>query len=197
MRTERVPGVRALIFDLDGTLVDTKANNRRALFATFETQGIHPGDMPSAPEGTGFVDWCALLVAEGLLDPDVPVGSLREICERETLAGIHQVREIQVVASFARWAQGRFPLAVATGSSRPVVDPLLAATGLRPLFDVVVTRDEVTHGKPAPELFLRAAELLDVPPAACLVLEDTDVGMTAAERAGMAALDVRPYRPKA
>nr|WP_042193081.1 HAD family phosphatase [Kibdelosporangium sp. MJ126-NF4]CEL20547.1 Putative phosphatase YqaB [Kibdelosporangium sp. MJ126-NF4] len=193
-RTERLAEVKALIFDLDGTLVDTSANNRRALFATFETQGIRPDDMPSAPEGTGFVDWCALLVSEGLLAPDVPVSKLQQICERETLRSVHEVREIPALVSFARWAERRFPLAVATGSSRAVVDPLLAATGLRPLFDVVVTRDEVANGKPEPDLFLRAAELLDVAAAACLVFEDTDVGLAAARQAGMAAMDVRPYR---
>ncbi|SMC57222.1 HAD family hydrolase [Kibdelosporangium aridum] len=193
-RIEHFPDPRALIFDLDGTLVDTKANNRRALFATFATQGVRAEDMPSAPEGTGFVDWCALLVAEGLLSPDVSVPALQEICEKETLRTIREVRPIEAVAEFARWAERRFPLAIATGSSLAIVDPLLAATGLRRLFDVVVTRDQVANGKPAPDLFLRAAELLDVPPARCVVLEDTQVGLDAASRAGMSAMDVRPYR---
>jgi beta-phosphoglucomutase-like phosphatase (HAD superfamily) len=193
-RTEQLPELAAVIFDLDGTLVDSKANNRRALFATFATQGIRPQDMLSVPEGTGFVDRCALLVGEGLLPPDVPVAELQEICEKETLREVHEVREIAVVAAFARWAERRFPLAIATGSSRAVVDPLLAATRLRPLFDIVVTRDDVVNGKPAPDLFLRAAHLLDVPAEHCLVLEDTQVGLDAAGRAGMTAIDVRPYR---
>jgi beta-phosphoglucomutase-like phosphatase (HAD superfamily) len=191
---DRIPEVAALIFDLDGTLVDSKTNNRRALHATFATQGVRPQDMPSAPEGTGFVDWCALLIAEGLLPPDVSVPDLQAICERETLRTIHTVPEIKPVADLARWADGRFQLAVATGNSRSIVDPLLAATGLAATFTVVVTRDEVANGKPAPDLFLRAAELLAIPPAECVVLEDTQVGLDAARNAGMPAIDVRPFR---
>ncbi|MEV4872808.1 HAD-IA family hydrolase [Streptomyces syringium] len=71
--------------------------------------------------------------------------------------------------------------------------PRLSATGLEGLFDVVVTREDVARGKPAPDLFTEAARRLGVRPARCLVVEDADEGLAAARAAGMDAVDVRPF----
>ena len=82
-------------------------------------------------------------------------------------------------------------MAVASGGIRPVVERTLTATGLISLFDTLVTADDVMRGKPAPDIFLLAAERLAVAPADCIVYEDGDPGLEAARRAGMRAVDVR------
>ena len=82
-------------------------------------------------------------------------------------------------------------MAVASGGIRRIVTQTLEAAGLSALFPVVVTADDVAHGKPAPDIFLLAAERLGVAPSACVVYEDGDLGLEAAQRAGMRAVDVR------
>ena len=77
------------------------------------------------------------------------------------------------------------PVAVASSAHREVISAALEATGLAGLFDVVVSSDEVAHGKPAPDVYLEAARQLGVEPAACLVVEDSLNGVRAARAAGM------------
>ena len=76
-------------------------------------------------------------------------------------------------------------VAIASGGTRDVVRSTLEKTGLAPLFPVVVTADDVQHGKPAPDMFLMAARLMGVAPGDCLVFEDGQPGIKAAEAAGM------------
>jgi HAD superfamily hydrolase (TIGR01509 family) len=81
-------------------------------------------------------------------------------------------------------------MAIASGGTRMVIEKTLQRLGISDWFDEVVTADDVKEGKPAPEVFLKAAKLLGVPPAACLVLEDAPSGILAAERAGMQVLAI-------
>ena len=82
-------------------------------------------------------------------------------------------------------------IALCSSGSRPGIELMLDRLGWRALFDVVVTGEEVAAGKPAPDLFLAAAERLGVAPAACFVFEDTDDGVAGARAAGMEVFDVR------
>jgi len=85
---------------------------------------------------------------------------------------------------------GRVRLALASSSYRANVEYVLRALGVAGYFEAVVTGEDVEHLKPAPDSFVRAAERLDVPPAACLVLEDAEKGIIAAARAGMRSIAV-------
>ncbi len=82
-------------------------------------------------------------------------------------------------------------MSVGTGSESAIAEALLKHLGLRHYFSAVVAADHVKHHKPAPDTFLRCAELMGVPPAKCVVFEDADFGIQAARDAGMAAVDVR------
>jgi sugar-phosphatase len=95
------------------------------------------------------------------------------------------------VSAFVRLlaAEG-VPRAVATSASRQDVESLLSEIGVRGYFDVVVTADDVRWGKPNPEVYLRAAEGLGLPPRRCLVFEDSIVGIHAARNAGMRVIGV-------
>lgn len=96
----------------------------------------------------------------------------------------------QVVA-VAEHYRGQIPLAVASGGYRDVIDRQLAKIGCLDWFDAIVTAEDTRNHKPAPDVFLEAARQLGVPPQACLVYEDSDLGLQAAAAAGMDAIDVR------
>jgi HAD superfamily hydrolase (TIGR01509 family) len=88
------------------------------------------------------------------------------------------------IAAVRRIAADR-PVAVASSAHRDVIDSALAATGLADIFAIVVSSDDVEHGKPAPDVYLETARRLDIDPAACLVVEDSLNGVRAAKAAGM------------
>jgi beta-phosphoglucomutase-like phosphatase (HAD superfamily) len=88
------------------------------------------------------------------------------------------------VDAVRRIAAGR-PVAIASSAHREVIDAALGATGLTAVFGVVVSSDEVAHGKPAPDVYLEAARRLGVDPGTCLVVEDSFNGVRAGKAAGM------------
>ncbi|HEY5741138.1 MAG TPA: HAD family hydrolase, partial [Terrimicrobiaceae bacterium] len=85
--------------------------------------------------------------------------------------------------------------AVGSSTSRTNLDSIFASTGLGEFFDVVVSGEDVRHGKPAPDVFLRAAELLGLPARNCIVFEDALFGIEAAHRAGMKVVAVATTNP--
>jgi len=100
--------------------------------------------------------------------------------------GIQQKPGLLEILTFAD-AQ-RLPIAVATSSEADYAAFSLRHAALEGRFTVIVTRDQVAHGKPAPDIYLEAARRLQVDPAACVALEDSEAGILAASRAGMRAL---------
>ncbi len=107
---------------------------------------------------------------------------------------IHSVGAIDVVVQLAHYAKSRgIPVAVASGGRRANVIASLRAIGIEPheFFGAVVTAEDVQHGKPHPETFLRAARSLGVDPERCIGFEDGDLGLQALRSAGMKAVDVR------
>jgi HAD superfamily hydrolase (TIGR01509 family) len=99
---------------------------------------------------------------------------------------------VRPVVALVRTLYGRIPLAVASGGIRHLVDKTVAALELTLCFAAIKTAEDVVHGKPAPDLFLAAAAAIGVSPEQCIVYEDSDLGLEAARRAGMAWFDVRP-----
>jgi HAD superfamily hydrolase (TIGR01509 family) len=97
---------------------------------------------------------------------------------------------IDEVAEFAKSLRGKMPIAVASGGSRYVVEKTLKLLDCSDWFDEVVTADDVVNGKPAPDIFLKAAEMLGVAPEKCLVIEDAPPGVIAAQAAGMQVISV-------
>ena len=95
------------------------------------------------------------------------------LAKREAfLKRLNTVTLIEEVAAFAEGLRGKVPMAIATGGSRMVIEKTLQVVGISDWFDEVVTADDVTEGKPAPDIFLKAAQLLGVGPPKCLALED-------------------------
>ena len=181
---------QALIFDVDGTLADSmplhweawQALIRRHHFRFSEERFYALGGVPSRD----IIK--AINCEQGLaLDP-LEVAREKEL---EYLARLDRVAPIVPIVNIAREHHGKVPLAIATGGSRRVVQQVLDHLRLRPLFDAVVTNEDVTRQKPAPDIFLEAARRLGVPAAQCRAFEDTDLGLQAIRAAGMDAVDVR------
>lgn len=182
----------ALIFDCDGTLVDTMPGHFVIWRDTLAPLGI-PLDETRfyALAGVSSVGTVEILAREHGVTVDA--ASVAREKDRRYLAREATDRPIDVVVRIAREARGKKKLAVASGNVTSIVQRTLRGAGIDDLFEVVVGADQVAHGKPAPDLFLRAASLVGVAPARCVVLEDADLGIQAAHAAGMTAIDVRPW----
>ena len=180
----------ALIFDCDGTLADTMPGHFTAWVETLRAGG---GDISEEQfyslAGVPSAAIIALLNKQHGYTLDIQ--ETLHAKEKMYVEGLHDIREITAVADIARAHAGKVPMAVASGGLRSVVHATLDAIGLRSLFDAIVTADDVAHGKPAPDIFLKAAELLGVAPKDCIVYEDGDPGIVAAQAAGMRVIDVR------
>ena len=187
MQLDIPPGdFAAYIFDLDGTLVDTMPLHYLAWDEVLRRVGM-PGtlseDLFYSLGGVPTLRVAELLAAHyGLkIDPR------KVFHEKEALfsARTHEAALIEPVVAFARRVAKTHPVAVASGGPREIVSHTLQLKGLASLFGVVVSADDVAHGKPAPDMFLLAAENMGVEPTRCLVFEDAEPGMRAAEAAGM------------
>ena len=174
------------IFDLDGTLVDTMPLHYRAWDRAFQRFGLtRPLDEDLFYSLAGVpTRRVAALIAEhyGLTVDPHEVFHHKESLFTELQA---DARLIGPTVEFARKVAATHPVAVASGGPRTIVTRSLEISGLADLFPVVVTADDVELGKPAPDMFLLAARLMGVPPERCLVFEDGEPGMRAAEAAGM------------
>lgn len=185
-------GTEALIFDCDGTLVDTIPLYLRA----WQDELLETGGVRVEAEwfaGRGGRSEEVLLEELGqelgvsFHPPSVISATRRRV--RELLS---DVRHNAPVVRLAREWAGRIPLAVASSGSREVVEASIAAIGLTDVFSAVVTVDDVVHPKPAPDIYLLAAGQLRVHPARCFALEDSMEGMKAARAAGMPVMDIGP-----
>jgi len=190
--TAIAPDVKALIFDCDGTLADTFAAHYRAFRDTLADYNVEF----SAAFYAARLGMSRRLLLEALIDQTGAAIDDDDIAARSPalFAGnAHLIRPIPFTGDLVRRHRGTYRLAVASAAQRRMVDTSLEAVGLRDVFDTIVTIEDVAHGKPAPDLFLKAAANLGVAPAYCHVFEDSNEGLEAADRAGMAATDIRPY----
>lgn len=180
---------RALIFDMDGTVVDNMRFHEAAWGRLLTEHGL-PFDAESFFRKTAGMASPEIL---GPLFPDADaariaaLGHDKEIYYREAY-GPHVVPLAGLLALMARADAAKVPMALATAAPPGNVDLVLDKLGLRERFVTVVSPSQGFRGKPNPDLFLEAARRMDVSAADCLVFEDAPNGIEAARRAGMRAM---------
>jgi HAD superfamily hydrolase (TIGR01509 family) len=174
------------IFDLDGTLVDTMPLHYRAWNEAMRRAGL-PRELDEE-----FFYSLGGVPARRVTELFArrygrQFGDARIFHEKEALfAGLQaDAKLVAPTVAFARRVAATHPIAVASGGPRKAVQKSLEISGLKSLFPIVVTTDDVARGKPAPDMFLLAAKLMQVAPEKCLVFEDAEPGIMAAKAAGM------------
>jgi beta-phosphoglucomutase family hydrolase len=185
------------IFDWDGVVIDSSAQHERSWeLLSAETGGTLPPGYFKRSFGKkneiiiGDVLKWSLEAEEIRLLGDRKEELYREIVGKTGITVLPGARELLAALKDAGIAR-------AIGSSTPGknLDTIFEATGLGEFFGAVVCADDVVHGKPAPEVFLKAASLLGAPPARCVVFEDALFGIEAARRAGMKVVAVATTNP--
>jgi len=181
------------IFDCDGTLADSMVVHHRAWLAALAAHGASfdfHWELFTSRGGMTVSNTVRELNAQFGLTLDPEGVATRQRQEYEQF--LDTVQPIPDVVALARRVAATRPVSVASGGERLIVHRTLELIGLGQIFRVVVTAEDVAHGKPAPDMFLLAAERMGVPPRECVVFEDSVLGLQAAKSAGMASVLVRP-----
>jgi HAD superfamily hydrolase (TIGR01509 family) len=188
----------AVIFDLDGVLMDSEQlwnASKEALVR--ETGGRWRDEAPTVMMGMSSPEWAAYLRDD--LDVPMDVDAISRDVVRRMEDGYRAALPLLPGAGDAvRSLSGRWPLGLASSSNREIIDLVLELAGFADAFRVTVSSEEVERGKPAPDVYLAAAEKLGVDPDLCVAIEDSSNGLRSAHAAGMAVIAVpNPHYPPA
>jgi HAD superfamily hydrolase (TIGR01509 family) len=182
--------LEAVVFDLDGVLIETEQvwDDVRERYVT-ERGGRWSPRATADMMGMSSPEW-SRYIAEDLgvaLDP-AEVG--REVLARMAARLAESLPVVDGAVEVVRQVAGRWPLGLASSSNRPLIDLVLDRLGLAGSFRVTVSSEEVARGKPAPDVYLAAADRLGVAPASCAAVEDSGNGLRSATAAGMRVVAV-------
>ena len=188
--------IKAVVFDMDGVLVDSEPVWERVRQAfTAAHGGRWADDAQDRMMGMSTAEWSAYISADfgvrlapaQVAEQVIAAMAAEYQAHLPLLPGaVDAVRELS-----ARW-----PLAVASSAPRSLIEAVLDTSGLRPAFAAAVSSEEVARGKPAPDVYLEATARLGVPASACAAVEDSSNGLRSAAAAGLAVIAVpRPEYP--
>jgi HAD superfamily hydrolase (TIGR01509 family) len=185
------PGL-ALIFDMDGVIVDSNPIHRKAWVAFNRRYGLETTEaMLDGMYGRHNDRIVRDFFGDGLAPEEVTArGAAKEALYREMVGDRVEEMLVPGLRPFLDLYRGA-PKAVASNAEPENVNFLLDGAGLRPYFGAVLAGDQASHPKPYPEIYLRAADLLEIAPANCIVFEDSHTGIAAARAAGMRVVGIR------
>lgn len=186
--------IKAVIFDLDGTLVDSEPNYLEADKRLLAEYGILNLDEESKNKyiGISTKDMMADIKEIYQIEDSVETlvsknnGYYSELAKDNTNV-FPEMKNLLILLK-----EKGYPIALASGSSKKIINDVLSLIQISEIFDVIVSAEEVREGKPKPDIFLEAAKRLGLSPENCLVLEDSKPGVEAAKSAGMYCVAV-PY----
>lgn len=182
---------KAVIFDLDGVIIDSEPRHEQAFHEIWKEMGYASNHGIEFEHYYGKSDRA---VWEDFIARHQPEQSIEELIARKQEKFLEIIRAEQPIFAglpeLVEEVSHRYPLAVASGSAHAVIEAALALKDLKRFFPVVVSSQDVAHPKPAPDIFLRTAELLHVAPEDCCVIEDSVFGVTAAKAADMTCIAI-------
>lgn len=187
------PRTKGLIFDLDGTLVDTMPLHYEAWKETAKKFGFDNYSMEDFLFYAGMPARNIVPLLNKKYSLNIDPSKFRIERAEYFLNYIDRVTVIEPVFSIVQKYSGKLPIAVGTGSSRIVADLVLNRTGIARYINALVTADDVINHKPHPETFLKCADAIDIEPEYCQVFEDANLGIQAAKSAGMMVTDINDY----
>jgi HAD superfamily hydrolase (TIGR01509 family) len=187
----------AIVFDMDGVIVDSEPRHEQAFHEIWQELGY------GKSHGIDFSRYIGRTDKELWLDfiaIHKPKQTLEELISLKQQRLIQIIRHLQPlfpeVEGLMEKLKGRYKMALASGSVHAVIDEVLAMRNLRRFFPVIVSVQDVAKGKPAPDVFLRAAQLLHISAAKCCVIEDSAAGVEAARAAGMGVIAITNTLPQ-
>ncbi|MDK2800184.1 MAG: hypothetical protein PWP27_2254 [Clostridiales bacterium] len=178
--------IKGVIFDLDGTLIDSMWIWKEIDIQYLSERGIQlPEDLQRAVEGMSFTETAVYFKNRFNLE-----GTIEEIKQEWiTMANYYYKDKVLLkegVKEFIAFLKNKnITMGIGTSNFKELTVEILKKHNILQYFDAIVTSCEVKKGKPYPDVFLKAAEMLEVKPEECLVFEDTYAGVLAAKRAGM------------
>jgi HAD superfamily hydrolase (TIGR01509 family) len=183
-------GIDALVFDLDGVIIDSEESweqERRAYVA--EHGGQFLPDSQERMMGMSTGEWSRHLAVDvGIGIPPEQVAA--DVLDRMAVRYRTALPLLRGAVPAVRRLAARYPLALASSSARILIDQVLDSAGLTDAFRVTLSTEEVQRGKPFPDVYLEAAKRLGYPPAVCAAVEDSSNGLRSAAAAGMTVIAV-------
>jgi len=187
--------MNAVIFDMDGVIVDSEPRHERAFREVareigFEDHGLEFSDYLGRSDHELWVDFVARN------KPPIALEKLMAMKRDRVVSIIRQEKPIFAgLLDLVKTISKSFRLGLASGSERAVIEEVLEIDQLRGFFSAVVSASEVSRGKPAPDIFLRTAQLLGAKPGECWVIEDSKPGVAAGLAAGMRVIAITNTHP--
>jgi HAD superfamily hydrolase (TIGR01509 family) len=180
--------IEAVVFDLDGVIVDSEQvwDDVREQLVRERGGRWHEGAQ-AAMMGMSSPEWSRYMHDDlGLTESPEEINA--EVVRRMLARYREDLPLLDGAVAAVHRLAAEFPLGVASSSNRPLIETVLESTGTAKLFAAVVSSEEVARGKPAPDVYLEAARRLGVEPARCAAIEDSSNGIRAAHAAGMRVL---------
>lgn len=182
--------IEAVIWDMDGVIVDSEAYWLQSRIEFAERRGkVWSMEDQRLAMGRSTVEWAAVMQERLALEMTL------EAIMQEVIAGVNRQLEARLpvmpgAIEAIRASGSAYPVALASGSPTSVIDEVMKLTGLQSVFRYIVYGDDMEHGKPDPEIYLKTAAKLGVDPTRCLGIEDSGNGLRALKAAGMYAIAV-------
>ena len=180
----------AIIFDLDGTLIDSQPLHYEIDIQVLKACG-YPAELSTVTPHTGVSNPDRWPRYKSELNLTATVERLIQLAE-EKMRDIFNSAELTAIEGIPALLEGikamRLPCGVASSSSHELIQMVLERTGIGKYFDIVISGEDVKNGKPAPDIYLKAAQAAGVKPGRCIAIEDATTGIMAAKNAGFTCI---------